>query len=60
LFLLGVGEEDYFLSLALTLSLSIAAMMATNSLHPPAGATALLAVFGGKRIMCRMLYTCNT
>lgn len=47
---LEVESHDYFLPLSLSLSLSIAAMVATKSIHPPAGATTLLAVFGGKRI----------
>jgi CBS-domain-containing membrane protein len=35
---------------ALGVSLAIAAMLATKTVHPPGGATALIAVIGGKKI----------
>ncbi|MGO9611838.1 MAG: HPP family protein [Dissulfurispiraceae bacterium] len=39
-----------WLSAALAVSLSIAAMFVTKTLHPPGGATALIAVIGGQKI----------
>ncbi|MFH0825544.1 MAG: HPP family protein [Pseudomonadota bacterium] len=39
-----------WLASSLAVSLSIAAMHATRTLHPPAGATALFAVIGGEKI----------
>ncbi len=39
-----------WLAAAVAVSLSIAAMHATKTLHPPGGATALLAVVGGSKI----------
>ncbi|MDO8784978.1 MAG: HPP family protein, partial [Syntrophales bacterium] len=35
---------------AFAVSLAITAMLATKTLHPPGGATALIAVIGGKKI----------
>ena len=35
---------------SLGVSLAIAAMLVTKTLHPPGGATALIAVIGGKKI----------
>lgn len=39
-----------WLAAALAVSVSIAAMHATKTLHPPGGATALIAVLGGQKI----------
>jgi CBS-domain-containing membrane protein len=39
-----------WLAAALAVATSIAAMHATKTLHPPAGATALIAVMGGEKI----------
>jgi CBS-domain-containing membrane protein len=39
-----------WLAAALAVSLSVAAMHATRTLHPPGGATALIAVVGGPKI----------
>jgi len=39
-----------WLAAALAVSLSIAAMHATKTLHPPGGATALIAIIGGPKI----------
>jgi CBS-domain-containing membrane protein len=39
-----------WLAAALAVSLSIVAMLATKTLHPPGGATALIAVIGGTKI----------
>ncbi|MDP7414783.1 MAG: HPP family protein [SAR202 cluster bacterium] len=41
---------DNFVGAGLAVSLAIAAMMATDTLHPPGGATALIAVIGGEVI----------
>ncbi len=41
---------DITLLAALTVSLSIVAMHVTRTLHPPGGATALIAVIGGTEI----------
>ena len=41
---------DMWLSSALAVSLSIVAMMLTDTVHPPGGATALIAVIGGPAI----------
>jgi len=38
------------LACALAVSLSIALMYLTRTLHPPAGATALIAVIGGENV----------
>jgi CBS-domain-containing membrane protein len=40
-----------WLAAALAVSLSIAAMHATKTLHPPGGATALIAVISGPKIL---------
>jgi len=53
--LVGVACSHLFggtvwLAAALAVSLSIVAMLATNTLHPPGGATALIAVIGGPKI----------
>lgn len=53
--LIGVTAYQLFgrinwLAAALAVSFAIAAMLATKTLHPPAGATALIAVTGGERI----------
>lgn len=52
--LIGVACYKTFggmwLGAALAVSLAIAAMLITRTLHPPGGATALLAVIGGKQI----------
>jgi CBS-domain-containing membrane protein len=39
-----------WLAAALAVSLAIAAMMSTKTLHPPGGATALIAVIGGPKV----------
>ncbi|MBF0622590.1 MAG: HPP family protein [Magnetococcales bacterium] len=44
-----VGTTPW-LAAALAVSLAIAAMLATRTLHPPGGATALIAVIGSQRI----------
>ena len=53
--LVGVACFKYFghdmpLASALAVSLAIMAMLATKTLHPPGGATALIAVIGGPSI----------
>lgn len=53
--LIGVATQQLFgranwLTAALAVSFAIAAMLATKTLHPPAGATALIAVIGGEKI----------
>lgn len=53
--LIGVGCYKLFggaiwLSAALSVSLAIAFMLLTRTLHPPGGATALIAVISGKQI----------
>lgn len=53
--LVGVAAYRYvgqvlWLSAALAVSLAIVAMLLTKSLHPPGGATALIAVIGGPDI----------
>jgi CBS-domain-containing membrane protein len=42
--------EVIWLASALAVSLAIVAMLASKTLHPPGGATALIAVIGGKKI----------
>jgi CBS-domain-containing membrane protein len=42
--------EMVWLAAALGVSLAIVAMLATKTLHPPGGATALIAVIGGPKI----------
>ncbi|MDA8214555.1 MAG: HPP family protein [Nitrospiraceae bacterium] len=42
--------QTIWMAAALGVSLAIAAMLATKTLHPPGGATALIAVIGGKKI----------
>lgn len=42
--------EPIFLSAALAVSLTIAVMHITRTLHPPAGATALIAVIGSEQV----------
>lgn len=53
--LIGVACYKLFggtvwIAASLGVSLAIAAMLATKTLHPPGGATALIAVIGGKKI----------
>lgn len=53
--LIGVGcrqifGETLWLAAALAVSLAIVAMLATKTLHPPGGATALIAVIGGPKV----------
>lgn len=43
-------HEQLWLASALAVSTAIALMHATKTLHPPGGATALIAVIGGERI----------
>jgi CBS-domain-containing membrane protein len=45
----GLGHEPW-LAAALAVSVAIAVMHATRTLHPPGGATALIAVIGGDAI----------
>ena len=42
--------DDIVLASALAVSLAIMVMLATKTLHPPGGATALIAVIGGRAI----------
>ncbi len=42
--------ETIWIAAALAVSLAIVAMLATKTLHPPGGATALIAVIGGQKI----------
>ncbi|MBI5739812.1 MAG: HPP family protein [Nitrospirae bacterium] len=42
--------DTQWLAGTLAVSIAIAAMLLTKTLHPPAGATALIAVIGGKKI----------
>jgi CBS-domain-containing membrane protein len=42
--------EPVWLSAALAVSIAIAAMLATGTVHPPGGATALIAVIGEEKI----------
>ena len=39
-----------WIAAALAVSLAIVAMLATKTLHPPGGATALIAVIGGDKV----------
>jgi CBS-domain-containing membrane protein len=53
--LVGVASYQFFgdavwLAAALAVSLAIVVMLATKTLHPPGGATALIAVIGGQKI----------
>jgi CBS-domain-containing membrane protein len=53
--LVGVACYQLFgqviwMAAALSVSLAIAAMLITKTLHPPGGATALIAVIGGRKI----------
>jgi CBS-domain-containing membrane protein len=41
---------DHFVAAGLAVSLAMAAMTVTDTLHPPGGATALIAVVGGETI----------
>ncbi len=45
-----LGAPHLWLAAALAVSISIALMHATKTLHPPGGATALIAVMGGPKI----------
>ena len=42
--------QTIWMAAALGVSFAIAAMLATRTLHPPGGATALIAVIGGQKI----------
>ncbi|MBI5055648.1 MAG: HPP family protein [Nitrospirae bacterium] len=42
--------DTIWMASSLAVSLAIAAMLLTKTLHPPGGATALIAVIGGKKI----------
>ncbi len=42
--------ENIWMAAAMAVSLAIVAMLATKTLHPPGGATALIAVIGGAKI----------
>jgi CBS-domain-containing membrane protein len=53
--LVGVASHQFFgdtvwIAAALAVSLAIVLMLATKTLHPPGGATALIAVIGGQKI----------
>jgi CBS-domain-containing membrane protein len=43
-------NEPVWIAAAMAVSLAIVAMLATKTLHPPGGATALIAVIGGAKI----------
>ncbi len=45
-----VFGETLWIAAALGVSLAIVAMLATKTLHPPGGATALIAVIGGAKV----------
>lgn len=45
-----VFGQNIWVAAALGVSLAIVAMLITKTLHPPGGATALIAVIGGKKI----------
>ena len=45
--------EPVWVAAALAVSLAIAAMLVTRTLHPPGGATALIAVIGGDKV-CKL------
>ncbi|MCK9420577.1 MAG: HPP family protein [Nitrospirae bacterium] len=45
-----LAGETIWIAAALAVSLAIVAMLATKTLHPPGGATALIAVIGGAKI----------
>ena len=42
--------ETIWIAAAVAVSCAIVAMLATKTLHPPGGATALIAVIGGQKI----------
>ncbi len=42
--------EHLWMAAALAVSLAIVVMLATKTLHPPGGATALIAVIGGEKV----------
>jgi CBS-domain-containing membrane protein len=44
------GGETIWLAAALAASLAVVAMLVTKTVHPPGGATALIAVIGGEKI----------
>lgn len=46
----NVFGETMWIAAAIAVSLAIASMLATKTLHPPGGATALIAVTGGAKI----------
>ncbi len=53
--LVGVSCHQFFggtlwMAAALAVSIALAAMMVTKTMHPPGGATALIAVIGGAKI----------
>ena len=43
-------SETIWLAAAIGVSLAVVAMIVTKTLHPPGGATALIAVIGGEKI----------
>jgi len=45
----GCGETIW-LAAALAASMAVAVMLVTKTVHPPGGATALIAVIGGEKI----------
>jgi CBS-domain-containing membrane protein len=53
--LIGMASYQFFggtlwIAAAMAVSLAIVAMLATKTLHPPGGATALIAVIGGTKV----------
>lgn len=54
------SPDLYWLACALAVSLSIVAMQITKTMHPPGGATALIAVIGGEKIQnLGLMYVLN-
>lgn len=52
--------DMYWLACALAVSLSIVVMQITRTMHPPGGATALIAVIGGEKIQnLGLMYVIN-
>lgn len=49
--IMKIGFNDLWLSCALAVSLSITCMMITQTLHPPGGATSLIACIGSPKII---------
>lgn len=49
-FISSLGSEPFLVAGALAVSLAIVVMHLTRTLHPPGGATALIAVIGGENV----------